>query len=86
MGQAARTTSLRLDLASRDQGGANPGKRAALDETVRLLTAAQALSEANLVIRQAALAPDKTDYHGSPLNRLRCRCKNVSGRCTLGAD
>jgi IS605 OrfB family transposase len=42
MGQATRTTILSLDLASRDQGGANTSKRQALEETVRLLTAARA--------------------------------------------
>jgi hypothetical protein len=42
MGQATRTTTLLLDLAPRKQGGANPGKRAALEETVSLLTAARA--------------------------------------------
>src|SRR5215467_12675683 len=42
MGQATRTTQLPLDLSSRTTGGANPGKRAALEETMRLLDAARA--------------------------------------------
>lgn len=42
MGQATRTTVLPLDLAPREQGGTNPGKRQALEETVQLLTAARA--------------------------------------------
>jgi hypothetical protein len=42
MGQARRTTTLPLDLAPRDQGGANTTKRLALEETVRLLTTARA--------------------------------------------
>jgi len=39
MGQATRTTKL-LDLGRRDQGGANLQKRAALDATAEVLTAA----------------------------------------------
>src|SRR5215471_7326253 len=42
MGQATRTTQLPLDLSPRTAGGANPGKRAALKETMRLLDAARA--------------------------------------------
>ena len=42
MGQATRTTRLSLSLDKRDQGGANTGKRAALDATVGLLNEARA--------------------------------------------
>lgn len=42
MGQASRTTKLPLDLGKRDQGGANRQKRAALDATAAVLTAARA--------------------------------------------
>jgi putative transposase len=42
MGQATRTTKLLLDLGRRDQGGANSQKRAALDATAEVLTAARA--------------------------------------------
>ena len=42
MGQATRTTKLFLDLGKPDQGGANSGKRAYLEETARLLDAARA--------------------------------------------
>jgi hypothetical protein len=42
MGQAIRTTKLLLDLGRRDQGGANTDKRAALDATAEVLTAARA--------------------------------------------
>jgi transposase len=42
MGQASRTTKLLLDLSNRSQGGANSEKRAALEETARLLEAARA--------------------------------------------
>jgi transposase len=42
MGQATRTTTLPLDLAPRQLGGANPGKCHALEETVRLLEEARA--------------------------------------------
>jgi transposase len=42
MGQATRTTKLLLDLGKRRQGGANTGKRAALDATVGLLNEARA--------------------------------------------
>jgi putative transposase len=41
MGQTVRTTKLLLDLASRDQGGANQGKRRYLEETVAILDAAR---------------------------------------------
>src|SRR5215469_14103951 len=42
MGQVTRTTKLFLDLGRRDQGGANRQKRAALDATAVVLTAARA--------------------------------------------
>ena len=42
MGQATRTTKLLLDLSARRQGGANTEKRAALDATAEVLTAARA--------------------------------------------
>jgi hypothetical protein len=42
MGQASRTTKLLLDLSNRSQGGANSEKRAAVEETARLLDAALA--------------------------------------------
>src|SRR6266404_1785694 len=42
MGQATRTTKLFLDLENREEGGANSGKRAYLEETARLLDAARA--------------------------------------------
>jgi Putative transposase DNA-binding domain len=41
MGQATRTTKLLLDLGKRTQGGANSQKRAALDATAAVLTAAR---------------------------------------------
>ncbi len=41
MGQTARTTKLLLDLSARDQGGTNAGKRASLEETVKILDAAR---------------------------------------------
>src|SRR6266581_1921807 len=41
MGQTARTTKLLLDLCARDQGGTNAGKRASLEETVKILNAAR---------------------------------------------
>src|SRR5205809_5100212 len=42
MGQATRTTKLPLALGKRSQGGANNGKRAYLETTVAVLTAARA--------------------------------------------
>ena len=41
MGQAARTTKLLLDLSTREQGGANAGKRAHLEATVQILNTAR---------------------------------------------
>src|SRR5215469_6600705 len=42
MGQASRTTKVRLALSKRQEGGANGEKRAALDATAAVLTAARA--------------------------------------------
>ena len=42
MGQATRTTKLPLDLGARKAGGTNTGKRAYLEATVQILTAARA--------------------------------------------
>src|SRR5215471_15895365 len=42
MGQASRTTKVLLDLGKRKEGGANTEKRAALDATAAVLTAARA--------------------------------------------
>src|SRR5258708_22505964 len=42
MGQASRTTKLLLDVGKRTEGGANTEKRAALDATAAVLTAARA--------------------------------------------
>src|SRR6266567_8934700 len=41
MGQTTRTTKLLLDFSGRSQGGANPGKRSHLTETVSILNAAR---------------------------------------------
>src|SRR5258708_9510891 len=41
MGQAARTTKLLLDLSTREQGGANAGKRAHLEATLQILNTAR---------------------------------------------
>src|SRR5260221_7687676 len=41
MEQAARTTKLLLDLSTREQGGANAGKRAHLEATVQILNTAR---------------------------------------------
>ena len=42
MGQASRTTKVLLALGKRKEGGANTEKRAALDATAAVLTAARA--------------------------------------------
>ncbi len=42
MGQVSRTTKVLLDLGKRKEGGANTEKRAALDATAAVLTAARA--------------------------------------------
>src|SRR5712691_11808197 len=42
MGQTTRTTKLPLDLSTRDQGGANQGKRRYLEETGAILDTARA--------------------------------------------
>jgi putative transposase len=65
MGQAIRTTKLLLDLGKRQQGGANIGKRAALDATVEVLNAARAfyldflLAHANKLCERIAYYSEK---------------------------
>ena len=53
MGQAVRTTILPLDLAPRTEGGANLGKRQALEDTARLLEQARSFYIAFLLAHPA---------------------------------
>ena len=61
MGQATRTTKLFLSFSRRDQGGANRQKRAALDATAAVLTAARADLTLTFFSRMPASSPS-----GSP--------------------
>jgi hypothetical protein len=62
MGQASRTTKVLLDLGKRAQGGANTEKRAALDATSEVLTAARADLTSTFFSRMQRSSPS-----GSPI-------------------
>ena len=70
MGQATRTTKLFLDLGKRGQGGANTGKRASLEETVRPLDAARAFYVAFFLAHPDKLA-EKVRYSSEHLQGER---------------
>ncbi len=62
MGQASRTTKLLLDLGKRDQGGANTEKRAALDATAAVLTAARAFY-IDFFLAHAQMLAERVSYY-----------------------
>ncbi len=74
MGQATRTTKLLLDLSARTQGGANTEKRAALDATAEVLTAARADLTLTFFWRMPTSSPS-----GSPTTvKHTWRCASAS--------
>ena len=74
MGQATRTTKLFLSFSRRDQGGANTEKRAALDATAEVLTAARADLPSTFFSRMPISSPS-----GSPITvRNTWSCANAS--------
>ena len=72
MGQATRTTKLFLDLENREEGGANSGKRAYLEETARLLDAARAFYVAFFLAHPDKLE-EKVRYFSETLQEERER-------------
>src|SRR5437016_6680507 len=71
MGQATRTTKL-LDLGRRDQGGANLQKRAALDVTAEVLTAACAFY-IDFFLAHAGMFSEQVSYYSEEHLELRER-------------
>jgi hypothetical protein len=71
MGQATRTTKL-LDLGRRDQGGANLQKRAALDATAEVLTAARAFY-IDFFLAHAGKLAERVSYYSEEHLELRER-------------
>ena len=71
MGQATRTTKL-LDLGRRDQGGANLQKRAALDATAEVLTAARAFY-IDFFLTHAGKFSEQVSYYSEEHLELRER-------------
>lgn len=72
MGQATRTTKLLLDLDNRRQGGANTGKRAALDATVGVLNEARAFYIDFLLAHTGKLA-ERIPYYSEQHLEMRER-------------
>jgi hypothetical protein len=72
MGQASRTTKLLLDLGKRVQGGANSEKRAALEETVRLLDVARAFYVA-FFLAHAEKVTERVPYFSEHHQEMRER-------------
>jgi transposase len=72
MGQATRTTKLPLALGKRSQGGANSGKRAYLETTVAVLTAARAFYIAFFLAHRDKLH-ERVSYYSEPDHEVRER-------------
>jgi hypothetical protein len=72
MGQATRTTKLRLDLGKRTQGGANTEKQAALDATVEQLNAARAFYIAFFLAHTEKLS-ERVSYYSEKHLEMRTR-------------
>jgi hypothetical protein len=72
MGQATRTTKLLLDLSERKQGGANTGKRAALDATEELLNQARAFY-IDFFLAHAQKLSERVSYYSEQHLQMRER-------------
>ena len=72
MGQATRTTKLLLDLGNRRQGGANTGKRAALDATVGVLNEARAFY-IDFLLAHASKLSERVPYYSEKHLEMRER-------------
>jgi hypothetical protein len=70
MGQAMRSTKLRLDLGKRTQGGANTEKQAALDATVEQLTAARAFY-IDFFLAHAEKLSERVSYYSEKYLEMR---------------
>jgi transposase len=72
MGQASRTTKLLLDLSTRDQGGANSEKRAALAATAQVLNEARAFY-LDFFLAHAEKLSERVTYYSEEHLELRER-------------
>ncbi len=72
MGQATRTTKLPLDLSQRTQGGANTDKRALLEATVQVLTAARAFY-VDFFLAHAQKLSERVSYYSEKHLEMRER-------------
>ncbi len=75
MGQTTRTTKLFLDLGQRDRGGANSQKRAALDATAEVLTAARAFY-IDFFLAHAGKLAERVSYYSEKHLEIRTRAIN----------
>lgn len=72
MGQATRTTKLLLDLGKREEGGANPGKRAHLEATAEVLNQARAFY-LDFFLAQAHKLAERVSYYSEKHLEMRTR-------------
>jgi hypothetical protein len=72
MGQATRTTRLSLDLGKREEGGANPGKRAYLDATGAILNQARAFY-LDFFLAHAVKLAERVSYYSEKHLEMRTR-------------
>lgn len=72
MGQSVRTTKLFLDLSKREEGGANPGKRAYLEATAEVLTQARAFYLDFFLVHAEKLA-ERVSYYSEKHRERRER-------------
>jgi transposase len=72
MGQATRTTKLLLDLGKREEGGANPGKRAYLEATADVLNQARAFY-LDFFLAHAQKLAERVSYYSEKHLEMRTR-------------
>jgi len=78
MGQASRVTILLLDLGTRTKGGANTEKRAALEATAELLTAARAFY-IDFCLAHADKLSERVSYYKEPARKPRLLRAGMNG-------
>jgi putative transposase len=72
MGQATRTTKLLLDLGKREEGGANPGKRAYLEATADVLNQARVFY-LDFFLAHAQKLAERVSYYSEKHLEMRTR-------------
>jgi len=72
MGQATRTSKLLLDLGKREEGGANPGKRASLEATADVLNQARAFY-LDFFLAHAQKLSERVSYYSEKHLEMRTR-------------